>query len=160
MILPGTSGASTPVVAVPGATMRGIALTSKGYGVLEFDPNDNVDNRTWAAVGRFDGSGAPLFTTTLFHSSNLVEAGTLGAPDVSRFGYVPSADELVAYFGHTDMIQGVRHQGGYVATVSASGTQTVLGSWWGSHNLDHRVLVLDPQVALLGLGDAYPKGMF
>jgi hypothetical protein len=160
VIVPATSGATTPVVSVPGATVGGIAVTGNGYGLLEFDPNDNVGDRTWAAVGRFDGSGNQVFSTDLFRSSNLVEAGTLGAPDTSRLGYVPSADELVAYFGHTDMIQGVRHQGGYLATLSASGTQSVVSSWWGSHNLDQRMLVMDPQVGLIGLGDAYPKGIF
>jgi hypothetical protein len=35
----------------------------------------------------------------------------------------------------------------------------VVSDWWGSHNLDQRLLVSD-QVAMLGLGDAFPKGIF
>jgi hypothetical protein len=78
----------------------------------------------------------------------------------SRFAYVPGTDELIAYFGHTELIQGVRHQGGYLATLDASGSQDVLSDWFGSHNLDQRLLVRGDEVALLGLGDAYPKGVF
>ena len=160
VIVPGTNGASTPIVSVPNAALGGLAVTGNGYGVLEFDPNDNVDNRMWASVGRFDTTGTQLFTTDLFRSANLTDEGTDGAPDTSRFAYVPGSDQLVAYFGHTQMIQGTRHQGGYVATMSTAGAQSVVSDWWGSHNLDQRLLVTGSQVGLLGLGDAYPKGIF
>ena len=87
-------------------------------------------------------------------------ANTKGAPSTSRLVYSAASDQLVAYFGHTELIQGVRHQGGYVATLDAVGKQTVLSGWWGSHNLDQRALVAGSQVGLLGLGDAFPKGVF
>jgi hypothetical protein len=36
----------------------------------------------------------------------------------------------------------------------------VLSGWFGSHNLDQRLFVTAGRAALLGLGDAYPKGIF
>ncbi len=160
VIVPGTSGAGTPVVTIASAALGGFGVTNNGFGALIFDPNESVDDRTWAAVSRFDTSGQQLFTTDLFRSANLTDANTKGAPDTSRFAYIASADQLVAYFGHTEMIQGVRHQGGYLATVDAAGKQTLVSGWWGSHNLDQRLMVSGAQTALLGLGDAYPKGIF
>ncbi len=160
VIVPATAGASAPVVSVPGATVGGIAVTKDGFATLLFDPNTSVDDRTWAAVARFDAAGKQLFSTDLFRSANLEDDGTKGAPGTSRFGYVASSDQLVAYFGHTEMIQAVRHQGGYVATLDTAGKQTVVGDWWGSHNLDQRLIVSGAQVGMLGLGDAYPKGVF
>jgi len=54
----------------------------------------------------------------------------------------------------------VRHEGGYVAKLSASGTQTVLNGWFGSHNIDQRLVIDGTRAAVLGLGDAYPVGFF
>jgi hypothetical protein len=159
-IVAASATATAAAVSIPGAAIGGIAVTNNGFGALLFDPNDNVDARAWAAVQRFDASGSELFATDLFRSPNLTDENTKGAPDTSRFGYVPASDQLVAYFGHTEMIQGVRHQGGYLATLDAAGVQTVVSGWWGSHNLDQRLLVSGSQVALAGLGDAFPKGIF
>ena len=159
-IVNATSGAPTPVVNVAGASLAGLAVTNNGFGALLFDPNDDIDARTWAAVGRFGNDGAKQFSTDLFRSANLTDANTKGAPATARFGYSAANDQLVAYFGHTEMIQGVRHQGGYLATLNSSGTQTLVSGWWGSHNLDQRLVVAGSQVGLLGLGDAYPKGVF
>jgi hypothetical protein len=36
----------------------------------------------------------------------------------------------------------------------------LLEGWFGSHNLDQRMLVDGESVAVLGLGDAFPKGIF
>jgi hypothetical protein len=47
-----------------------------------------------------------------------------------------------------------------VAKLSASGTQTVLNGWFGSHNVDQRLVTDGTRVAVLGLGDAYPVGYF
>jgi len=159
-IVPATAGASTPAVAIPAASLGGLAVSPSGFGALVFDPNDNVDARTWAAVQRFDAAGTQLFATDLFRSANLTAEGTKGAPGTSRFAYLPGTDQLVAYFGHTEMIQGTRHQGGYLATLNLAGAQTVVSDWWGSHNLDQRMLVAGSQLGLLGLGDAFPKGVF
>ena len=39
----------------------------------------------------------------------------------------------MAYFGHTQRYDdGVRHQGGYLATVDASGAQDLIDGWFGS----------------------------
>lgn len=148
------------LIEIPNAAMGGVAVTKNGVGALLFDPNDTVEDRTWAAVTRRDANGGEVFTTDLFRSANLTDDGTNGGPGGSRFAYLPGTDELLAYFGHTRMIQGVRHQGGYLATVNASGTQTVIDDWWGSHNLDQRISVDSAFTAVLGLGDAYPKGIF
>jgi hypothetical protein len=153
-------GTAADLIEIPGAAMGGVAVTNDGLGALLFDPNDSVDDRTWAAVTRLDATGAERFTTDLFRSANLTDDGTRGAPGVSVFAYLPGSDELLAYFGHTRMTQAVRHEGGYLATVSASGTQNVLDDWFGSHNLDQRVSVGSSFTAVLGLGDAYPKGIF
>jgi hypothetical protein len=155
------AGLGGVVTSIPNATHGGIAVTNNGIAALVFDPNTDVEARVWAAVKRFAWDGSELFSTDLFRSSNLDDVGTKGAPGTSRFGYLPSADELVAYFGHTQRYDdGVRHQGGYLATVDANGTQHLLDGWFGSHNLDQRLLVSDATAAVLGLGDAYPKGIF
>ena len=66
----------------------------------------------------------------------------------------------MAYFGHTNRSSdGVRHQGGYLAKVDANGNASVLDDWFGSHNLDQRLLGGGPEAATLGLGDAYPIGI-
>jgi hypothetical protein len=102
-----------------------------------------------------------VFQTDLFRSANLTAEGTKGAPDGGRLGYLPSTDQVVVYFGHTQMYDdGVRHQGGYLATLDAAGVQTVHDGWFGSHNLDRRLLVDDSSAAVIGLGDAYPEGIF
>jgi hypothetical protein len=78
VIVPATDGAATPTVTVVGAVLGGIAVTNDGFAALVFDPNDTVDDRTWAAVQRFDGSGNAMFDTELFHSANLTDEGTKG----------------------------------------------------------------------------------
>ena len=54
----------------------------------------------------------------------------------------------------------MRHQGGYLATLDASGEQTLLSGWFGSHNLDQRLLARSDDAFVLGIGDAYPEGIF
>jgi hypothetical protein len=154
------SDEGTPIV-VPNATAGGVAVTNDGVAALLFDPNTSVDARTWASVARFTAGGAEVFKTDLFRSPNLDDVGSKGGPSSARLGYVPATDALVAYFGHTQRYNdGVRHQGGYLATVSAGGAQTVLSGWFGSHNLDQRLLIDGDRIAVLGLGDAFPKGIF
>jgi hypothetical protein len=153
-------GGGAPIT-VPGAVNAGIAVTNDGLAVLLFDPNTSVDARTWAAVRRVRADGSEVFQTDLFRSPNLDDEGTKGAPSSSRLGYVAGTDTVVAYFAHTQRYDdGVRHQGGYLATLDASGEQTVLSGWFGSHNLDQRLLVDAQGGAVLGLGDAYPEGIF
>ena len=156
------SGApAAEAVEIADATIGGVAVTANGLAALIFDPSEEP---VWAAVTRVGFDGAEQLSTHLFHSPNLEADGTKGEPSTSRLGYLPSSDTLVAYFGHTEMyVQGdsaVRHQGGYLASVDASGKQTVHSGWFGSHNLDQRLLVDGDRAALLGLGDAYPKGIF
>ncbi len=155
------AGVEGVVASTPGAVLAGVAVTSDGVAALLFDPNETVDERTWAAVARYDWSGGVLFQTDLFRSSNLEDVGTKGAPGTGRFGYLSGSDELVAYFGHTQRYDdGVRHQGGYLAAVNGAGEQRLISGWWGSHNLDQRLLVAGAPAAILGLGDAYPEGIF
>lgn len=157
-VLVGTDGTR---IELPGAVVAGVAVTSDGVAALLFDPNESVDDRVWAAVARFDTSGAELFRTELFHSPNLEDVGSKGAPSTSRLGYLVESDTLVAYFAHTQRYDdGVRHQGGYLASVDAAGEQEVLNDWFGSHNLDQRLGVDGTSAYLLGLGDAYPEGIF
>jgi hypothetical protein len=60
-----------------------------------------------------------------------------------------------------EMLQGTRHQGGYIATLNAAGVQQVDDTWFGSHNLDQRLVIIDDaNVAVFGVGDAYPRGFF
>jgi hypothetical protein len=149
------------VASTAGAHNAGIAVTNDGVAALLFDPNSDVDARTWAAVARYGWDGNERFNVDLFRSPNLDDVGTKGAPGTSRFAYLSASDTLVAYFGHTQRYDdGVRHQGGYLATVDASGTQDLLDGWFGSHNLDQRMLVDGSVPAVLGLGDAYPEGIF
>jgi hypothetical protein len=150
----------TPIT-VANAVNAGIAVTNDGLAVLLFDPNTTVDDRMWAAVRRVRTDGSEVFQTDLFRSPNLDDVDTKGAPSSSRFGYISGTNEVVAYFAHTQRYDdGVRHQGGYLATLDASGEQTVLSGWFGSHNLDQRLLVGAEGGAVLGLGDAYPEGIF
>jgi hypothetical protein len=154
---------STPdaIFSAPGAVLGGVAATRDGVGALLFDPNANTDMRVWAAVARFADDRSMRFMTELFHSPNLDDEGTKGAPTSGRLGYIPDNDQLVAYFGHTQRYDdGVRHQGGYLATLDAAGTQTLINGWWGSHNLDQRLLIDGGRALVLGIGDAYPEGIF
>ena len=153
-------GAAADVLSIAGAVLGGVAVTTDGLAALIFDPSA-VDERVWAAVKRFDAGGAESFSTDLFRSPNLDDEGTKGAPSTSRLGYSAASDTLVAYFGHTQRYDdGVRHQGGYLAALSASGEQDLLSGWFGSHNLDQRLVVDGSLIGVLGLGDAYPKGVF
>lgn len=153
--------ASGPVATIDDADIGGLTATADGFAVLYFDPDPDTDERRWVAVSRFSSGGQDDFSTELFNSPNLDDEGAKGEPGSSRFGYLPEADLLVAYFGHTQRYDdGVRHQGGYLATVDAQGTQDVLSGWFGSHNLDQRLLTNDSTGAVLGLGDAYPEGIF
>jgi hypothetical protein len=161
VVLAKAGGTPADAIAIEGAAIGGIAATSDGLAALLFDPNTDTDARTWVSVARFSADGSERFTTDLFRSPNLEDEGTKGAPTTARFAYVPGSDELVAYFGHTQRYDdGVRHQGGYLATIDASGEQSLIEGWFGSHNLDQRMLVDGANVAVLGLGDAFPKGIF
>jgi hypothetical protein len=146
---------------IPNAILGGLAATADGLGALIYDPNAAVDMRMWAAVKRFGMDRTQRWTTELFHASNLIDEHTKANPARGRLGYVPMTDELVAYLGHMEMLQGTRHQGGYIATLSAAGVQTVNNKWFGSHNLDQRLAIVDDaKVAAFGVGDAYPRGFF
>jgi hypothetical protein len=156
----GEPGSTFQPITVAGAVLGGVAATSDGVAALLFDPAE-INQRKWAQVKRFGRDGTEKFSTDLFRSPNLDDEGTRGEPGTSRLAYIAATDQLIAYFGHTRRYDdGVRHQGGYVAAVDASGAQTVLGDWFGSHNLDQRLLVEGNRAALLGLGDAFPKGIF
>ncbi|HEX9619683.1 MAG TPA: hypothetical protein VF989_06095 [Polyangiaceae bacterium] len=155
------AGDDGSVASVPGASNGGIAITSDGLGVLLFDPNPTVDDRVWASVARVGFDGSVAFNVDLFRSPNLEDVGTKGAPSTSRFGYLPDSDQLVAYFAHTQRYDdGVRHQGGYLALIDSEGGVDRLSEWFGSHNLDQRLLVSASSAAVVGLGDAYPEGIF
>jgi hypothetical protein len=159
MIVAEPASAFSPIT-IPDAVLGGVAATSDGVAALLFDPAD-VDERHWATVKRFGRDGSEKFSTDLFRSPNLDDEGTRGEPGTSRLAYVPGTDQLIAYFGHTRRYDdGVRHQGGYLAELAPSGEQNVLDDWFGSHNLDQRMLVDADNVAVLGLGDAFPKGIF
>jgi hypothetical protein len=154
-------GAAADAITVADAAIGGIAVTSDGIAALLFDPNPEINSRMWVAIARFGPDGGEQFSTDLFRSPNLEDEGTKGAPSSARFAYVPDSDELVAYFGHTQRYDdGVRHQGGYLAFVDASGTQRVVSGWYGSHNLEQGLLVDGARVAVAGVGDAFPKGIF
>jgi hypothetical protein len=74
---------------------------------------------------------------------------------------VSESDTLVAYFAHTQRYDdGVRHQGGYFALIDGSGEQNLQNGWFGSHNLDQRLVSDGTEAYVLGLGDAYPEGIF
>jgi hypothetical protein len=146
-------------ITIPDAVLGGLAVTSDGVGVLLFEPT-LVGQRRWAQVRRFDWEGNEQFATDLFRSPNLDDEGTRGEPGTGRLGFVGGTGELIAYFGHTRRYgDGVRHQGGYVASLDAGGVATVHDSWFMSHNLDQRLLVDGDRAVFLGLGDAYPKGI-
>jgi len=120
-----------------------------------------VDQRRWAAVKRLRADGSEIFSVDMFRSANLDDVDTKGAPRTSRLRYVAENDEIVAYFSHTQRYDdGVRHQGGFVGRVSGAGTLEVLDDWWGSHNLDQRLVQEGSSIALVGLGDAFPEGIF
>lgn len=143
------------------AALGGIAATSDGVGALLFDPNDDVNARVWTAVARLGADGSERFRTDLFRSPNLDDEGTKGGASAGRIAYVADTDALVVHFGHTERYSdGVRHQGGYLATLDAAGAQSVISDWYGSHNLEQRLLVRAGRIAALGVGDAFPKGIF
>jgi hypothetical protein len=153
-------GAASAAIKIPNSVLGGLAVTKDGLGALLYDPNPSVDQRLWAAVKRVSFTGDAKFSTDLFRSANLTDDMTKGNPARGRLSYIENTDVLVAYFGHMQLLQGVRHQGGYFATLSASGAQTVLSGWFGSHNLDQRLLIDGTHAAALSLGDAYPKGFY
>lgn len=155
------AGSDGTTIQIEDAVIGGVAVTSDGVAALLFDPNPSSDDRVWAAVARYDEGGAELFRTELFHSPNLEDEGTKGAPTTSRFAYLSESDTLVAYFAHTQRYDdGVRHQGGYFALVDGSGEQNLLNGWFGSHNLDQRMVSDGSEAYVIGLGDAYPEGIF
>jgi hypothetical protein len=161
VVIAAEGSAPAEAITAADAVIGGVAVTSDGVAALLFDPNSDVDMRMWAAVARFGADGSETFRTDLFRSPNLDDEGTKGAPSSGRLGYVPDSDELVAYFGHTQRYDdGVRHQGGYLATLNATGVQELIDGWFGSHNLDQRLLIDGARIAVLGLGDAFPKGIF
>lgn len=154
------SAGNQPIV-VADAVNAGIAATNDGVAVLLFDPNTTVNDRRWAAVKRLTATGTQVFQTDLFRSASLEQLGSKGAPGTSRLGYFAASDQLIAYFGHTELYDDdVRHQGGFLGTLSATGMLSVVNDWFGSHNLDQRLLVEGPAPTVLGLGDAYPEGIF
>jgi hypothetical protein len=160
-VIAAEGSAPDAIFSAPGAVLGGVAATSDGVGALLFDPNPDTDMRVWAAVARFADDRSMRFMTDLFRSPNLEDEGTKGAPTSGRLGYIAGDDQLVAYFGHTQRYDdGVRHQGGYLATLDAAGTQQLINGWWGSHNLDQRLLIDDGRALVLGIGDAYPEGIF
>lgn len=148
-------------ILIPDAINGGVAATRDGVAVLLFDPNTSIDQRKWAAVRRLKADGTQIFQTDLFRSTSLDEQGSKGAPSTSRLGYVEASNQLIAYFGHTELYNdGVRHQGGFLGSLDGAGKLSVINKWFGSHNLDQRVLVEGTAPAVLGLGDAYPEGIF
>ena len=158
-VIAAEGSAAADMIKLPAAILGGLATTKDGLGALLYDPT-TVDQRLWAQVKRLGPDGKVQFSTDLFRSANLTDDMTKGNPARGRLAYVPGTDELVAYFGHMEMLQMVRHEGGYVAKLSASGAQTVLNGWFGSHNIDQRLVVDAARVGILGLGDAYPVGFF
>jgi hypothetical protein len=150
-----------PSFTIADSVVGGVAATASGAGALVFDPNETADERLWAKVVRAAADGSGLVETDLFRSPNLDDLDTKGAPRSGRLGYISSGDLLVPYFGHTQRYDdGVRHPGGYLATVDAPGTQELLDGWFGSHNLDQRLVAYADGAAVIGLGDAYPEGIF
>ncbi|MDH5672922.1 MAG: hypothetical protein OEZ06_12280 [Myxococcales bacterium] len=146
---------------LPDAAMGALAATADGVAALLFDPNPTVDSRTWATVVRLGSDGSPVFQSDLFRSPNLDDVDTKGGAASGVLAYIAETDTLVPYLGHTQRYDdGVRHQGGYLATIDASGNQSVISGWFGSHNLSQRILVDGARVVTLGLGDAFPKGIF
>ncbi len=155
-------GETAPRVTVPGARLGGLAVTSDGFALLLHDGSIvEEEERLWSSVRRVDTSGVTQFETEFFRSSNLEDVGTKGEAGTGRLAYVPASDTLVAYFGHQQRYDdGVRHQGGYLATVDSAGVEERLSGWHGSHNLDQRIAVLrDGRVGLFALGDTYPPGL-
>jgi hypothetical protein len=150
-IVASTSGL---LVTTADATLGGVAATANGVAALYF-------GEMWAQVTRYDNSGQELFSSDLFRSPNLDDEGTKGEASTSRLAYMSATDTVVAYFGHTQRYDdGVRHQGGYLATLDSQGTQELLNGWFGSHNLDQRLWTGESTGAVIGLGDAYPIGIF
>jgi hypothetical protein len=153
-VIAAENSSAESAIVFPDAMLGGIAVTNDGPAALIF-------GTLWSAVARVDSNSADRSITDLFRSANLDDVGTRGELGTSRFAHVAETDELVAYFGHTRRYDdGVRHQGGYLAAVDGSGSARVIEDWFGSHNLDQRILVDGSNVAVLGLGDAFPKGIF
>ena len=100
----------------------------------------------------------PIF----FRSANLTDDGTKGAPSTSRLGYIAATDQVLAYFGHTQMYimadSMVRHQGGYLAVVDSAG-KDVARRMVRQPQPRSRVIIDGTKALVLGLGDAYPKGI-
>lgn len=150
-------GTLDSVITVPEAAGGSIAVTADGFGLMLFDPADE-SSRLWAGVARVSREGTVKYRTDLFRSANLEDAGTKGEPSTNRLVYTTD-DQLIAYFEHSERIDGVRHFGGYLAAVDGNGVQKQLSDWFGSHNLDQRAIADGAQAVTLGLGDAYPKGI-
>ena len=156
-------GAAASVVTVPDAIDGGIAVTSNGVAMLLFNPAPKEDDRKWAAVARFGSDGKATFTTDLFRSANLTDDGTKGAPSTSRLAYIArdrSGARLLR--SHADVRHGRQHgaTSGWLPRDRRCGRQADVARW----------MVRQPQPrsardrrrqqgSVLGLGDAYPKGI-
>lgn len=149
------------LLTLPSRHLGSITGTPEGVALLLFDPNTEVGARTWARVEQYSTSGALLSETDLFRSADLSVENSKGAPETSRMAYLEKSNELIVYFGHTQRYSdGVRHQGGYLASLNPEGALQLLSGWYGSHNLDQRLLSDGERAWLLGRGDAYPEGIF
>ncbi len=150
-------------VEIEDAMIGGLAVTASGLAALTFDANDEP---LWAAVTRVGFDGESPTTTDLFRSPNLEEEK---APRANRaraasgyLGFERFARRLLR--AHRDVLTGrqSRPPSGRLPRVSERErrNETVHSEWFGSHNLDQRLLVDGDRAALLGLGDARTWGIF
>lgn len=124
----------------------------------------NANGAAWEYwVSRFNSAGTQIFATRIFGDQPQAQVNSKGEPGYfssARMAYHPGAQNLILYAGHSQRWpDNIRHQGGFVATMSLTGTFQVLNGWYSSHNFDQRLLVDGDNFYTLAHGDAFPRAL-
>ncbi|MBL49935.1 MAG: hypothetical protein CMP28_13440, partial [Roseibacillus sp.] len=165
----GLTGRIDPVVLRRATQLLGFTrIPSDGSFAIAYakdSATSGADYEYW--ISRVSSTGATLFSTLVFGSMDQAEVESKGQPgwfSSGRLAFNPTTQRLIAYTGHSlRWVDNVRHQAGYVATVSLMGELSVvtdlLSDWYVGHNFDQRLLVDGNNFYTLAHGDAYPRAL-
>ncbi|WP_367871654.1 hypothetical protein [Luteolibacter sp. Populi] len=134
---------------------------SFGVAYAKNNAANGPDFEYW--IARVSPAGATLFNTLVFGTQPKGQVNSKGEPGYfssGRLAFNPATQNLISYTGHSQRhSDGIRHQGGHVATMSLAGVLAVANPWYCSHNFDQRLLVDGSNFYTLAHGDAFPRGL-